>query len=42
MYRFFKKSEVSPLYKKEYLLKKENYLPVSLLPHVWKVFERIV
>ena len=37
-----KKSEVIPLYKKEDPLKKENYKPVSLLPHVSKVFERII
>ena len=37
-----KKSEVIPLYKKEDPLKKENCKPVSLLPHVSKVFERII
>ena len=41
-----KKSEVIPLHKKEenykYPLKKENYRPVSLLPHVSKVFERMI
>ena len=36
------KLEVIPLHKKENLLKKENYRPVSLLPHVSKVFERII
>ena len=36
-----KKSEVIPLYKKQDLLKKENYRPISFLPHVSKVFERI-
>ena len=36
-----KKSEVILLYKKQDFLKKENYCPVSLLPHVSKVFERI-
>ena len=37
----FKKPEVIPLYKKEDPLKKENYRPVSLLPHVsgFQVFE---
>ena len=35
-------SEVIPLYKKLDPLKKENYRPVSLLPHVSKVFERII
>ena len=37
-----KHSEVIPVYKKLDLLKKENYRPVSLLPHVSKVFERII
>ena len=37
-----KKSEVIPLYKKEDPLKKENYRPESLLPHVAKVFEGII
>ena len=37
-----KVSEVIPLYKKLDPLKKENYRPVSLLPHVSKVFERII
>ena len=37
-----KLSEVIPLYKKLDSLKKENYRPVSLLPHVSKVFERII
>ena len=31
-----KKAEVIPVYKKDYPLKKENYIPVSLLPHVSK------
>ena len=35
-----KKSEVIPLYKKVDMLKKENYRPISLLPHVSKVLER--
>ena len=39
---FPEKSEVIPLYKKEDPLTKENYRPVSLLPHVSKVFERII
>ena len=34
--------EVIPLYKKLDPLKKDNYRPVSLLPHVSKVFERII
>ena len=37
-----KQSEVIPLYKKLDPLNKENYRPVSLLPHISKVFERIV
>ena len=37
-----RKSKVIAIYKKEDLLKKENYRPVSLLPHVSKVLERIV
>ena len=37
-----KHSEVIPLFKKEDPLKKENYRPVSLLPHLSKVFERII
>ena len=34
--------EVIPLYKKLDPLSKENYRPVSLLPHLSKVFERII
>ena len=34
--------KVIPLYKKQDPLKKENYRPISLLPHVSKVFERIL
>ena len=37
-----KHSEVIPLFKKEDPLKKENYRPVSLLPHLSKVFERMI
>ena len=37
-----KESEVIPLYKKLDPFQKENYRPVSLLPHVSKVFERII
>ena len=33
---------VSPIFKKEYSFKKENYRPVSILPHMSKVFERIL
>ena len=34
--------EVIPLFKKEGPLKKENYRSVTLLPHLSKVFERII
>ena len=34
--------EVIPLFKKEDPLKKENYRSVTLLPHLSKVFERII
>ena len=37
-----KHSEVISVHKKLDPLKKENYRPVSLLPHVSKVFERII
>ena len=37
-----KHSEVIPLFKNEDPLNKENYRPVSLLPHLSKVFERII
>ena len=37
-----KHSEVIPLFKKEDPLKKENDRPVSLLPHLSKVLERII
>ena len=37
-----KQAEVIPLYKKLDSLNKENYRPVSLLPHLSKVFERII
>ena len=37
-----KRSKVVPLYKKLDPIKKENYRSVSLLPHVSKVFERII
>ena len=37
-----KLSEVIPVYKKLNALQKENYRPVSLLPHASKVFERII
>ena len=37
-----KLSEVIPVYKKLDSLQKESYRPVSLLPHVSKIFERII
>ena len=37
-----KQSKVIPVYKKLDSLEKENYRPVSLLPHVSKVFERTI
>ena len=37
-----KLSEVIPVYKKLDPLQKENYRPSSLLPHVSKIFERII
>ena len=37
-----KQAEVIPLYKKLDPSSKENYGPVSLLPHLSKVFERII
>ena len=37
-----KQSEVMPVYTKLDPLQKENYKPVSLLPHISKVFERII
>ena len=36
-----KQSEVIPLYKKLDPLQKENYRPVSLLPHISKVYNQI-
>ena len=35
-------ADVSPIFKKEDSFKKENYRPVSILPHMSKVFERIL
>ena len=37
-----KKAEIIPVYKKDDPLKKENYRPVSLLPNVSKIFERLI
>ena len=35
-----KQSEVIPLFKKEDPLKKENYRPLAMLPHLLKFFEK--
>ena len=37
-----KQSGVIPIYKKLDPLEKENYRPISLLPHVSKVFDRVI
>ena len=37
-----KKAEIIPVYKRDDPLKKENYRPVRLLPHVSKIFERLI
>ena len=37
-----KLADVSPIFKKEDSFKKENYRPVSTLPHMSKVFEKIL
>ena len=37
-----KLDEVSPIFKKKDNLDRENYRPLSVLPHVLKVFERIM
>ena len=37
-----KKSEAIPLYKNQDPLKNKNYHPIKLLPHVSRVFERIL
>ena len=37
-----KKSEVIPVYKKLDPLQKENYRLMSLLPHISKVFEKVI
>ena len=36
----FKEANVTPIFKKDHLLDKENYLPVSTLPLLSKVFVR--
>ena len=40
--RELENSEVIPVYIKEDPPRKKNYRPVSLLPHVSKVFQRII
>ena len=37
-----KLADITPIFKKEDSLNKENYRPVSILPHLSKVFERIL
>ena len=37
-----KQSEVIPVYKKLDPLQKENYRPMNLLPHISKIFERVI
>ena len=37
-----KLAKVNPIFKKKDDLDKENYRPVSILPHVSKVFQRIM
>ena len=34
--------DVSPIFKKEDNFEKENYWPVGILPHMSKLFERIL
>ena len=41
LFQNFKRTSI-PLFKKEDLLQKANYRPVSLLPHVSKAFERTI
>ena len=38
----FKAAEITPIFKKNDDFDKENYRPVSVLPHMSKVFERIM
>ena len=37
-----KLADITPIFKKKDSLNKENYRPVSILPHLSKVFERII
>ena len=39
---YLKIADITPIFKKEDSLNKENYQPVSILPHLSKVFERIL
>ena len=34
--------KITPIFKKDDILNKDNYRPVSILPHSSKVFERIL
>ena len=38
----FKPADITPIFKKEDSLNKENYWPVSILSYLSKVFERIL
>ena len=37
-----KQAEVTPIYKKNYVMDKRNYRPVSILPTVSKIFEKVM
>ena len=37
-----KLADITPIFKKEDILNKENHRPVSIMPHLSKVFERIL
>ena len=37
-----KLADITTIFKKEDSLDKENYRPVSILPHLWNVFKRIL
>ena len=38
----FKITEITPIYKKANLLEKDNYRPISILPNISKIYERIM